>query len=656
MVNEEGFIEIGANKVTLLPYKPRPIKPVEFTTDEELLANVGTVAVVDCEKYKNYFLIAFKFIATGKYLTFEIDEFNTFNERQLSWVMHNYITVGFNSIKYDLLMIWFSFNNQNLENLQALSDHIIFENLWPKQAEIDYEFSVFQTNHIDLIEVCPLRGSLKLYMARLHAKRIQELPYPITKLLTSEEKNHVKHYCFNDLDGTELGFVNLKEQLALRNNLSVEYKQNVMSKSDAQIAETVIGNELKKITGHWPKKPTLDSSNFAHYFNIPKNLFFQTEQMQKVLERVSKIKFTLFDESGRLQKSEMNDIHIPIGNSIYRMGTGGLHSSEECRKLIANEKYVIKDIDVESYYPRIVINLGLFPVHLGPNFLKVYAGIVDRRVDAKRNKRIAESENLKVTINGTFGKTGSPYSFLYAPEMTIQITVGGQLYLLMLIEQLELNCIPVASANTDGIVVCCPQDKVILLDSLVKQWETITGFKTEETKYESIYSRDVNAYLAVKRTKEGKYSFKGKNDYYDPWRPQNAKDAYWRFQKNPTHQICIEAIERLISEGVDIETTIKDCKDLTKFLVVRNVKGGAHKNCEYLGKVIRWVYAKEINGTINYIISNNKVPDSDGALPMMDLPDIFPEGLIDYNRYIVITKEMLYDCDYYQRPKQISFF
>lgn len=643
----EGFLTLSPNKVVLKPYQPRPIKPVKYITDAELQANVGSIAILDIELYPNYFLIGFKFLAVNKYLALELP----FNERQLSWIMHNYTTVGFNSLKYDLLMLWASFARQDFGYLKSLSDAIIFQNLYSKQAEIDFNFKVFPTNHVDLIEVCPLRGSLKLYGARLHAPRIQELPYPINTILTDEQKIHVKGYNANDLDVTELCFLNLTEQLQLRSNLSAQYKTNVMSKSDAQIAESVIGYELKAITGSWPKRPDIHST--SHKFKVPENLFFQTDYLKRTLQRISEISFQV-GESGRLERSEMNDIHVQIGNSIYRMGIGGLHSSEECRALVTKD-YIIKDIDVESYYPAIVINLGLFPTHLGEAFLKVYSGIRDRRVDAKRNKRIAESENLKVTINGTFGKTGSPYSFLYAPEMTIQITVGGQLYLLMLIEILELNGIPVASANTDGIVVLCPHDKTELLKELIATFEQITKFKTEETIYEAIYSRDINAYLAVKKKKEGGFDFKGKNDYYDPWRPQNAKDAYWRFQKNPTHQICVEAIEKLISEGTSIETTIKACQDIKKFLVVRNVKGGAHKDGEYLGKVIRWYIANDCTGTINYITSNNKVPESDGAKPCMDLPDIFPND-VNHSWYFEKTKVMLEDCGYLKRERQISFF
>ncbi|KKS65278.1 MAG: hypothetical protein UV34_C0020G0001, partial [Parcubacteria group bacterium GW2011_GWB1_42_6] len=41
----------------------------------------------------------------------------------------------------------------------------------------------------------------------------------------------------------------------------------------------------------------------------------------------------------------------------------------------------------------------------------------------------------------------------------IQVTITGQLALLMLIERLELCGVPVISANTDGLVVECPRDR-----------------------------------------------------------------------------------------------------------------------------------------------------------------------------------------------------
>lgn len=643
-LNPEGLLTFE-KKVQLKPYLVRKPKSFDLMTDNQISDNRYSHLIVDSECYPNYFLIAFKHVKTGKIIQLEAP----FDVNKLAWIMHHYTTVGFNSIKYDIPLIWYSYYCQNTELIKEVSNFLICGHAYEFKKEYP-QVLIPETPHIDLIEVCPLRGSLKLYGARLHGKRIQDLPFPDYHNLSEEQKQIVSNYCINDLDLTELAFNNLTEQLKLRSDLTIEYKQNLMSKSDAQIAESVIGSELKKITGKWPKKPKIETADI-HKFIVPENMFFQTERMQKVLEVIRSANFSV-NENGRLEPpKEITDLKIRIGNGIYRMGIGGLHSSEENIAIQSNSEYQLYDRDVASYYPAIVLNLKLCPQHLGEDFLTVYQSLVSRRLIAKEAKNIAVSENLKVVINGTFGKTGSPYSILYAPEMTIQITVGGQLYLLMLIETLELRGISIVSANTDGIMIYCHKDVVPTMNAIIQWWEQVTGFKTEETKYQAIYSRDVNAYLAVKSVDE----VKGKNVYYDPWRSKTAKDAYWRFQKNPNAQICIEAIEYLITKDIPIEKTITECRDITKFVSIKNVAGGAHKDGYYLGKVVRWYYAKNIVGTINYINTNNKVPDTEGARPCMDLPDNFPED-IDFDWYLKRTKELLTDMRYLKPQEQFKFF
>jgi len=89
---------------------------------------------------------------------------------------------------------------------------------------------------------------------------------------------------------------------------------------------------------------------------------------------------------------------------------------------------------------------------------------------------------------------------------------------------------------------------------------------------------------------------------------------------------------------------------------VRQCKApGAHKDGEYLGKVLRWAYVKNEYGTINYVETNNKVPMSEGARPYLDLPKEFPLDL-DYEKYIILAQEILMDIAYYPRPKQQTLF
>ena len=221
-----------------------------------------------------------------------------------------------------------------------------------------------------------------------------------------------------------------------------------------------------------------------------------------------------------------------------------------------------------------------------------------------------------------------------------QVTISGQLCLLMLIEMIELSGIPVVSGNTDGIVIKCPINRQAELKHIISMWENATGFETEETKYKAVYSKDVNNYIAIKEDN----SCKLKGAYSKPG-----------LQKNPTTTICVDALKAFLTENIPIEKTITECKDITRFITLRNVRGGAEKNGVYLGKVARFYYAEKEYGTINYVMSGNKVPKSDGAKPLMDLPDTFPDD-INYKWYIDETISILYDIGYLRKPTQMKFF
>jgi hypothetical protein len=250
---------------------------------------------------------------------------------------------------------------------------------------------------------------------------------------------------------------------------------------------------------------------------------------------------------------------------------------------------------------------------------------VTERLAAKAAGDKVKAESLKICVNGSFGKLGSPYSTLYAPELMVQVTVTGQLSLLMLIDQLESNGIPVVSGNTDGVVVKCPVAKEEQMEAIRTQWQLTTGFVLEQTFYAGIYSRDVNNYIAIK---------------YDG--TVKAKGCYsgTTMSKNPQNEICNIAVAEYLKCGRPFRETIMACRDITKFVSVRNVKGGAIKDKEYLGKVVRWYYATGAKGTIDYKTNGNSVPKTNGAKPLMVLPDMLPMD-VDYEWYIRECKEML---------------
>lgn len=637
--DDDGRLIIGKG-VRLNPYKPRPLIHREYLTENEIRNSTDQDLILDTESYPNFFMSGFKI--GNKYYHLQ----DNFDPYQLCWMLMSYRSVGFNSLNYDLPMLWAAYVNRNPEYLKEVSNTLIISDERPQEIAKKFNFKIYPLlprQHIDLINVCPLKGSLKLYGARLHAPRIQELPYPDTKYLEENEKQVVIQYNYNDLDLTQIVKNFCKERLELREALSIEHNEDLMSKSDAQMAEVVIPKEVAKLNQRYPKRPTIEAGTVYKY-NCPHYLQFATPTLQDLLRKVKRANFIVQD-NGKIALPDELKTAVKVGNGLYRLGIGGLHSSEECVGYISNNEYKLIDRDMVSYYPNILINLGLYPIALGPNFLIVFKGFKADRVIAKRNKNFTKDKGLKIFINGMSGKLSDVWSKMYSPDLTIQMTVTGQLTLLMFIEMLECNDIQVISANTDGIVIYCKIEDEEKLLYWIKYFENLTGFETEETLYSKYYARDVNNYFAVK--KDG-VKVKGS------WSEVGSQSGT-QLDNNPINLICSDAIKALLYSGIPVEETILKCKDITRFVAVRNVKGGAHKSGDYLGKVVRWYYAKGEHGTINYVSSGNKVPDTDGAKPIQDLPDVFPDDL-NHQWYIDNCREILYDIGYNKRPKQVEFF
>lgn len=83
------------------------------------------------------------------------------------------------------------------------------------------------------------------------------------------------------------------------------------------------------------------------------------------------------------------------------------------------------------------------------------------------------AEALKIVINSIYGKLGFAYGDLCDRLAVLKVTINGQLMIMMLCEELELNGIEIVSANTDGIVVKLFENKVETFKAITEQWQKI---------------------------------------------------------------------------------------------------------------------------------------------------------------------------------------
>lgn len=581
--------------------------------------------ILDCEIYDNYFLCSFLDIGTREVTHFEKFNDCEFDRPALSKIMCDNLTGSFNGNGFDLYIIEYALRGATNKQLKRLCNQLITDKRVGWMVAKDFDLRINDDwDHVDIMNVAIGQTSLKIYGGRLNAPKLQDLPINPDETLSSQQANIIKHYCINDLETTELMFGDLRKQVDLRVSMSEQYGVDLRSKSDAQIAEAVIKSELHNLTGKDYRRPT-NVATSVKYRN-PKIVNFKSVQLRDILARILRERYA-FKDNGQIAVPRWMMSHlVQINNGFYKMGVGGLHSCETQQRVVATANTSLFELDVASYYPAIILQQNLAPANLGAPFLNVYKTIVDRRLKAKREGDKVTADTLKICVNGSFGKFGSKWSSLYAPELLIQTTLTGQLALLMLIERLESERITVVSANTDGVVVHCAKSREDDVARIASQWEAETSFVLERTDYLQLASRDVNNYIAVKP--DG--STKGKGIF-----------ASRSIGKNPEFLIVYEAVAAFLSNGVPIIETIRQSADITKFIAIRNVTGGAIYNDELLGKAVRFYYSTNSSGQpIRYVKNGNKVPKTDGAIPLMDLPDTFPTD-VNFETYISLANGVL---------------
>ncbi len=540
------------------------------------------------------------------------EESLSFDERKLLWVLQNFKIVNFNGRKYDFPITTLALAGYETIHMWNATVMIIVEKLQAKEVYKKYKTKRLEDlNQIDLIELTALRPSLKVCAGRIHAPKMQDLPIKPGTYLTKDQVIITRYYLNNDLDNTGLLYTSHLPIIEIREKTGYKYNVDLRSHSDAQMAEALIGAEIRRIKGikHVPR-PVMDPELKLRY-KAPAYVKFKTGLFNWVLDKFEGATYTI-DFNGDVVMPEgmgEKEFVITVNTSKYQFGLGGLHSQEKCRGSVADDKYFIADTDVTSYYPKIILNTGLFPANLGTDFILVYDGVVVDRITAKQAGDIITAECLKIVVNGTFGKLGNMWSILYSPNLLIQTTITGQLSIAMLIEEFELNGIEVISVNTDGIVVKCEHTKRELFNHIVSEWRKQSGLETEETGLKALYSKDINNYIAVyEKPQKGKL-FKTKGLY--------AETAP---KKNAVNEICIDALKEYLANGTPVEKTILECKKITRFTSMRFVDGGAVKGDKYLGKIVRWYYAKDEQGEIISAKTGNKVARTDNAKPCMDLP------------------------------------
>lgn len=413
------------------------------------------------------------------------------------------------------------------------------------------------------------------------------------------------HYNKNDVFIVcEIVRLNMDE-IKARYSITRAYEVDVLNSSRSNISDILFEKFYSEFSGlkpsQWKGKKT-ERTKMAFKRVIFPWINFKTEPLKELLAEMKQVIITSLGKKALKQfavehpnfkylkyNNESGWFEIKLNKLVYTIATGGLHSQDIPRELRSNisftgeGKLTDKDIwskltddsfiyvhyDIASFYPSLMVEHKVSPAHLNEGvFCKLVGWLRDTRVQAKHSKeeyidgipKDVLALVLKIVINSIYGKLGYEYGDICDRLAVLNVTINGQLMIMMLCEELELNGIEVVSANTDGIVVKLYPNKKPVFDEITKNWEKLTKFGADAEEYKCYINRDINNYTIEELN--GKRTYKG------------ALNPYMYLidlQKGYDMPIVAQAVVNYFLDDKPIMETLYECRNILDFCKTQNI-------------------------------------------------------------------------------------
>ena len=383
------------------------------------------------------------------------------------------------------------------------------------------------------------------------------------------------------------------DEIKLRYSLGAAFNLNLLCAARSTIADKLLYKFYSERSGlSVDKFKDLRTQRTALSFNkiIFPHICFKTKQLQDLLKDMKKVVIY------RTNKDAFEKV-IQFYGTTYTIATGGLHSQDRPAVLTSTNKYTYVHYDISSFYPSVMVAYNIAPKHLNNNvFVKMVDYFRLTRIKCKHTKdedglvvagvhnKLA-AEALKIVINAIYGKFGFEMFFLFDRFAQMQVTINGQLMVMMVVEALELDGIHVVSANTDGIIVKLPKDKEEDFKRITDDWCAQNKLGADSERYKLFVTRDINNYFDIQSN--DKVEYKGG---LDP--KQYLKDL----KKGYDMPIVAKAACDYFLNGTPVMETLRNHKDILDFCKTQNV-----------GKQFEVVYQKVENGKVIDVHSQRHV-------------------------------------------------
>ena len=464
------------------------------------------------------------------------------------------------------------------------------------------------------------RSSLKWIQYSMDWNDMIDMPiHHSTKITSLEEIDTILEYNINDVKSTKEIFNRSKDLIKLRKELTNTYDINLYSASEPRISKELFGYYMSQKL-NIPKRDLKAMRTFRDTINFKDIILpyikFNSPEFKNLLDRFNAVVLNGNNLKGAFKYS------VNYKGVKTDFGVGGVHGATKAGIYESNEDMVIMSSDVTSFYPNLVIRNGWAPGHFpAKEFCDQYEWFFDER------RKIPKSNPMnyvyKIILNSTFGLSNDKNSFFYDPELTMRITVNGQLSLMMLYEMI-MERIPNAKAimhNTDGLETIIPRTHVDEYMAICKEWEELTNLELEHNTYQKLIFGDVNNYIGLNDYKEvdittwrnvkdknPHYKFKVDKDkfFFAPTKMKGRFDFFgMALHKNKSKLIIPKAIYHYFIHDILPEDYLESNKNILDYCIGGKSKGDwvqvaqSVKEGEYKEKILQ-----KIN---RYYISNNGV-------------------------------------------------
>jgi hypothetical protein len=515
------------------------------------------------------------------------DKVDDINKFVMTLDQHGWVMIGFNNINYDYPIVdkicelqrsgvkdaQVLLNAARHLNKEIIHDGEQRQKWWHQQ--LTTQCDIFKILHLDNKN---RRCSLKKLQFNMRQDRIDEMSADKNiwdAPVKDEDIPRIIEYCKHDVLSTMNIAKLCDSQIDMRKQL-IEGKglMGAYYWSDATIGERIVINEFDKLGlkdtlfeysrehGRKPRR-TLREDGFKVTDLLLIDYKFTQPDATKTFEKYRGSRFlidikhdqeelilNMVDENGAKFSHEfvLNDNHHR--NIEFAFGKGGIHGSGNWEHYTADND-LIRDVDVEGMYPTIALAWNLKPLHLPDHFHDVYGSLPKTRSLYAKNTPFNKA--YKNGSNCVYGKSKSWHSPFCDPFYSMQTTINGQLFLLLLWDMFvsRINKIEFIQLNTDGLTYKIPKSMLNKAMDIEDEWTELIKFKLESAEYSSIWMRDVNNYVA--QSIDGSLKLKGSAYNFHELYPY-AKEGMVAWHKDHSFIALKKAAVNTLVHGGDVRS------------------------------------------------------------------------------------------------------